>query len=63
MLHVVDAVATHVAIGLAGANTDASGEAIPTVMGALQPLVDALVHLTELLVEVALDVAPVGDVG
>ncbi|MNM95339.1 hypothetical protein D3C81_1077780 [compost metagenome] len=60
---VVDPLSAHVTVGLACAIADASGETVPAVVGALQAFVDALVQLTEFLIEVSFDIAPTGDVG
>ncbi|MNS43032.1 hypothetical protein D3C72_754260 [compost metagenome] len=63
LMHRIDAMTAHVAIGLARAIADTPGEAVPVVVNALQAVVDALVQLAEFLVEVAFDIGPAGHVG
>ncbi|MCY1438483.1 hypothetical protein D9M71_546850 [compost metagenome] len=63
LAHVVDTLATEVAIGLVGAIAHSAAETVPGLMGAVQAAVDALVELAEFLLEIAFDVSPTGDVG
>lgn len=51
MANIIDPMPTHVPVGLRCAVADAAGEAIPAV-------INALIQLTESLVEVSLDVVP-----
>lgn len=59
----IDPCSTNIAISLACATAESTGKAVPTVVGALKTLINALVKRAEFMVEVPLYVVPAGYVG